>query len=139
MKRSIKRIISFALVMTMLLSTMITVSAEGTIATEDVSFEDELMPLVADPCASNNAAGFSGVAFVYFYNGLNEINLRYNVRTIIPGEPNDTSDSYVECVDEMAEIADEYIHRDDDETDDNVNNEICKAIWYEMRADEIWD
>ena len=139
MKRSIKRIISFALVMTMLLSTMITVSAEGTIAAENFSVEDELMPLAADPCASNNAAGFSGKPFVYFYNGVNEINLRFDVIHWATGTPDVDSDYYVESVDNMAFIADTYIHRDDDETDDDVNNEICKAVWYEMREDDIWD
>ena len=106
---------------------------------ESFSVEEKLMPLAADPYASNNAAGFSGKPFVYFYNGLNEINLRFDVTYIKTGEPNIASECYEFCVDEMSIIAKEYVLRDDDETDDIINNQECKEIWYEIRKDSIWD
>ena len=59
---------------------------------ESFSVEEKLMPLAADPYASNNAAGFSGKPFVYFYNGVNEINLRFDVIHWATGTPDVDSD-----------------------------------------------
>lgn len=71
MKRSIKRIISFALVMTMLLSTMLVVSAEGTNVAESFSVEEELMPMAATNCIPTSAKGYSGKTYSYSYSSTN--------------------------------------------------------------------
>ena len=105
MKRNIKRIISFALVMTFLLSTMITVSAEGTIAAENFSVEDELMPMSADYCGSGHAYGFTPRTYTYYYVTIDST-IYAVLRLVEPGEdpivvtiePNWESDLFIQYV-----------------------------------------
>ena len=99
MKKSIKKIISLALVMTMLLSTMMVVSAEGTIAAENVSFEEELMPMAATACFS--AIGYSGT--VYKYVGFDPITI-YKGSFHKYGNSNSNSSGFVSAVHQMNSI-----------------------------------
>ena len=102
MKKSIKKIISLALVMTMLLLTMMVVSAEGTIAADEVSFEEELMPMTADYCGSNYAYGFTGRIYSYRYNSSIEIVVRVGeITNQVSLEPSDYTTSFASKVNTM--------------------------------------
>ena len=101
MKKSIKKLISLALVMTMLLSTMMVVSAEGTIATEDVSFEEELMPLAATNCLYTSTRGYSGAYYRFSGTGVITLSAAGVTKS---AAPNLHSDMFITEIQIMADI-----------------------------------